>query len=87
MAKSGFKRTNHGSYYIISPSGEKIYIDRSDDRKDMWTAGGRFYSRLDEAKADVISRIEAGDGFYSRGGLTTKQYVNPVTIIDNRKNK
>jgi hypothetical protein len=85
MAKSGFKRTNYGSYYIVAPSGQKVYIDRPDEGGG-WTSGGVRYGRLDEAKADVLARIGRGEGF-SRGGLTTKQYVNPVTIIDNRKKK
>ena len=83
---SGFKRTNYGSYYILSPSGNKVYIDKSDDRPGTWTSGGQFYSRLNDAKADVIQRIESGEDFNS-GGLATKKYMNPVKIIDNRKNK
>ena len=83
---SGWKRTNYGSYYILTPSGDRIYIDRSDDHKGKWTSGGQLYSRLNEAKADVIQRIDRGEGF-SSGGLATKKYVNPVTIVDNRKNK
>jgi hypothetical protein len=82
---SGFKKTSYGSYYILTPSGDKVYIDKSDDRKGMWTSGGQLYSRLREAKADVIQRIGSGQGF-SSGGLTTKKYVNPVKVVDNRKN-
>ena len=83
---SGFKKTGYGSYYILTPSGDRVYIDRSDDHKGMWTSGGQLYSRLSEAKADVIQRIDSGEGF-SSGGLSTKKYMNPVTIVDNRKNK
>ena len=77
--------TDGTSYSTKTPSGEIVYIDRSMDRKG-WTAGGQYYERLADAKAAIIQRIDAGDGFYA-GGLTTKNYVNPVTITDNRKNK
>jgi len=83
---SGWKRTNYGSYYIITPSGDKVYIDKSVDSKGMWTSGGQLYPRLSDAKASVIQRIESGEGF-SGGGLATKKYMNPVTIVNNRKNK
>ena len=83
---SGWKKTNYGSYYILTPSGDRVYIDKSDDAKGMWSSGGSLYSRLSDAKADVIQRIESGEGF-NRGGMPTKKYCNPVKIVDNRKLK
>ena len=85
MAKSGFKRTNYGSYYIESPSGEKIYIDKSDDQPGMWQAQGQYYDYLKEAKSAILESIKDID--MNSGGLATKNYVNPVTITDNRKKK
>jgi len=46
------------------------------------------------AKADILDYIMSQDlditvfgDPYSKGGLATKNYVNPVKIVDNRKNK
>ena len=78
--------TDGTSYSTKTPSGEIVYIDRSMDRKG-WTSGGQYYEHLADAKADIIQRIDAGEGFYFAGGLATKNYVNPVTITDNRKKK
>ena len=77
--------TDGTSYSTKTSSGEIVYIDRSMDRKG-WTSGGQYYEQLADAKADIIQRIDAGEGFYA-GGLATKKYVNPVTITDNRKKK
>jgi len=87
MAKLSFKKESYGdstSYYINSPSGGKIYIDKSVDRPG-WTSQGQYYKYLSEAKAAVLENIKDID--MNRGGLATKNYVNPVTITDNRKNK
>ena len=47
-----------------------------------------------EAKKDIIEYIMEQDlnfsvfgDKYSKGGLATKNYVNPVKIVDNRKKK
>ena len=74
------------SYSTKSPSGAIVYIDKSVDEPEYWTAGGRLYKYLADAKEDVIRRIDAGEEF-STGGLLTKKYVNPVKVIDKRKKK
>jgi hypothetical protein len=74
------------SYSTKSPSGATVYIEKSLNAPAFWTAGGRLYQYLADAKADVIQRIEAGEEF-SAGGLLTKKYVNPVKVTDNRKKK
>jgi hypothetical protein len=78
---SGWKRTGYGGVFKIMPDGEKIYIEKSMDRKGMWESGGRYYEKISEAKAAIDA------GAYSTGGLATKNYMNPVKVIDNRRNK
>ena len=78
---SGWKRTGYGGVFKIMPDGEKIYIEKSMDRKGMWESGGRYFEKLSEAKESIDAEN------YSIGGLVPKNYVNPVKIIDNRKNK
>jgi len=83
---SGFKKESAGMYYIINPDGERIDIFKSGDGKG-WIGAGQRYSSLSSAKAEIAQKIRDGGSGYSKGGLSTKKYVNPVTITDNRKNK
>ena len=45
------------------------------------------YKKLSDAKAEIIQKIQDGGSGYSEGGLATKKYMNPVTVVDKRKNK
>jgi hypothetical protein len=81
---SGFKKDMAGMYYIINPNGDRIDIIKSDNG---WESGGSHYKKLSDAKAEIIQKIQDGGSGYSEGGLATKKYMNPVTVVDNRKNK
>ena len=83
---AGFKKESAGSYYIINPDGERIDVFKSEDGKG-WIGAGQRFTSLSSAKAEIAQRIRDGGSGYSKGGLATKNYVNPVTITDNRKNK
>jgi hypothetical protein len=83
---SGFKKESAGMYYIINPDVDRIDIFKSGDGKG-WIGAGQRYSSLSSAKAEIAQKIRDGGSGYSKGGLSTKKYVNPVTITDNRKNK
>ena len=81
---SGFKKDMAGMYYIINPNGDRVDIVKSDRG---WEASGTTYQKLTDAKAEIIQKIQDGGSGYSNGGLATKKYMNPVTVVDNRKNK
>ena len=57
-------------------------IEKDLKRKDM-DAGLRKILTKDLA----ILKKKRKTGNYSKGGLATKKYVNPVTFVDNLKNK
>ena len=81
---SGFKKDMAGMYYIINPNGDRVDIMKTNHG---WESGGSHYKKLSEAKAEIIQRIQDGGSGYSNGGIITKKYMNPVKIVDNRKNK
>ena len=81
---SEFKKDMAGMYYIINPNGDRVDIIKSDNG---WESGGNRYQKLSDAKAEIIQKIQNGGSGYSKGGIVTKKYMNPVKIIDNRKNK
>jgi hypothetical protein len=81
---SQFKKDMAGMYYIINPNGDRVDIVKTDRG---WESGGSYYQKLTDAKAEIIQKIQDGGSGYSNGGLATKNYMNPVTVVDNRKNK
>ena len=74
MANSGFKKNGYGGYYIITPDGDRVDIDKSVDQKGEWTAGGSYYEKLSHAKADILQRIKSGEGF-NVGGMAMKKQM------------
>ena len=81
---SGFKKDMAGMYYIINPNGDRVDIMKTNHG---WESGGSHYKKLSEAKAEIIQKIQDGGSGYDKGGLATKKYMNPITVVDNRKNK
>ena len=81
---SGFKKDMAGMYHIINPYGDRIDIIKTDNG---WQSGGNYYKKLSDAKAEIIQKIQDGGSGYNKGGLATKKYMNPVKIIDKRKNR
>jgi len=74
MANSSFKKNGYGGYYIITPDGDRVDIDKSVDRKGEWTGGGSYYEKLSDAKADILQRIKMGEGF-NVGGIAMKKQM------------
>ena len=81
---SGFKKDMAGMYYIINPNGDRVDIMKTNHG---WESGGSHYKKLSEAKAEIIQKIQDGGSGYDKGGLATKKYMNPITVVDNRKNR
>ena len=81
MAKLKWKRTGYGGVYAVTPSGEKIYIERSMDNPKLWESGGQYFERIAEAKSQIQANIDDGGKGYKKGGLA-KKYVNSVKIVN-----
>ena len=63
------------------------YLNRTRD-KDRKLTVKDIQSMSDQEIDVILTEMVGGDRTrFSSGGLVSKNYVNPVTIVDNRKNK
>ena len=62
------------------------YLNRTRRGKDRKLTVKDIQAMSDQQLDNILTEMAGGDRF-SSGGLASKNYVNPVTIVDNRKNK
>ena len=86
MANLSFKKNGYGGYYIITPDGDRVDIDKSVDRKGEWTGGGSYYEKLSHAKADILQRIKSGEGF-NVGGMALKKQMELFEPVEGAFNE
>jgi hypothetical protein len=61
------------------------YLNRTRDKDRRLTAKD-ILAMPDQQIDSILTEMVGGDR-YSSGGLASKNYVNPVKIVDNRKKK